>query len=214
MNFIKKKKEIIKNTLNMDSVGRTINFYVESGFLDSIIKELNDDESIPNVLVLENTKKGYLTSIQQFCEILAHLQRSFDKSFPAIYEKEKYFEMLIRDKIPEFLLSKKYIGDADNVSYYKLEVEKFFTENMYANIKLIYSDYKCLFKKLKIQENMTLDDYDNVHNLFIFMKELVWCNYDKPQLEYVFSTLLDGLKIVTKGKSKAEISEIEKNYIN
>lgn len=206
------KKEIIEYTPYINYVGTTICNYIKSGYLDEIIKKLNKEKTIPNVCVLKITKKGYITSTEQFCQVLAQLEFFFEKNFPTLYPKEHFFKMLIENKTPEFLLSKKYIGDAENIHYYQFEMEKFFVENMYVNIKYIYSYYKDFFKKLKIKQNISFDNYSDVHNLFLFMKNLVWCNYNKPQLEYVFSTLLNGLLYVKRGKSKEEKTNIEKNY--
>lgn len=68
MTLEERKKELKKLALKNAFNGGTIYKMINEGKVDHIIKEINDEKTIPNVTCM--VKKGYLTGNEQFLEIL------------------------------------------------------------------------------------------------------------------------------------------------
>lgn len=174
MTLEERKKELKKLALKNVSNGGTIYKMINEGKVDHIIKEINDEKTIPNVTCM--VKKGYLTGNEQFLEILSSLLRYFERSFLSLERKEFHFTNMIKEYVPEFLLCKNYWGDNDFIPYYDHNIKKLLVSNVYENIKFVYEEYKEFFKTNGITLNMSLDKEKDVELLYQFVVNLVWCN--------------------------------------
>ena len=181
MELTEKKKEIMELSLNTRSNGVFIYKLLDSGCLDNALSMLTNENIVKTNAVL--SVKEYFNANEQFIDLLSEFIHFFEKNFAALCNKEVYIELILKDKAPEFLLSKKYWGNNNYIDYYKYNMKKIIVENTLKIIRFI-SDNK-EFKKLNIY-NLDINNENDVDRLFEFIKNVVWCNYDEYSLLYVF----------------------------
>lgn len=82
-------------------------------------------------------KKSYLTSEEQFIEVIEHIISRFNTDFWFLRKNGNTFIecILTRKDILPLLFSKKYIGDNSYIPYYTLEVKKSLYYEFLHNIK-------------------------------------------------------------------------------
>lgn len=197
LNLVERKEEIKKIAVREKSNGGFIYQMIERGNLDHLIEKITDKRT--KTFYCSFTPKGYLSGTEQFVDVLCEFIHYFDSSFAPLTYKYVFLSALFEKRSPEFLLCKKYWGNNKYIQYYQYNIRKFLVENMYDNIKFIYSDcgVKSFFNSLGINDKLSLKREKDVDKLFNFMKEIVWCNYNEYSLSSVFynyKTLIETYK--------------------
>ncbi len=204
------RKAILKEiALKNFSNGGRIYQLIEDGCFDKIIKKINDEKTFTNSKAI--VKKGYLTGNEQFLDILNELIFYFESSFLVLQRKDWFLSCILENKIPEFLLCKKYWGDNNHIPYFQYNMRKLFVENAYNNILYIYDEHTEFFKKLNITKSMDLSELSNVNILYYFIIELIWCNCNSNQYSFnsIFSNYEYNLNKLIK-KSKKDYNDANK----
>ena len=207
MEFVKRKEELKKLALNAGSKGAYVYQLIDSGKIDHIINKLNDKITLTNTKVLPNTMKGYLTGNEQFIDIFVETLHYYELSFAFLDNKEEYIELLLLNNTPSFLYAKKYWGNNKYIDYYKYNIKRFLVENMYSNIKSVYSNFKNFFEMNNINSKMDLNQEQDVDILFEFMLALSRRNNGKDSIRYLF---IDSNKLL----SKSDIDSLIINWEN
>lgn len=204
MNLNERKEELKQLALASKSNGAIIFQLINENVLDVVISKINDKKT--NTVVTSLVKKGYLTGNEQFIDILSEFIYYYEKWFAPLSNKKVYIALILEKKSPKFLVCKNYWGDNNFIPYYQFNMKKVIVENMYDNIKFIYSEFSDFFKELGIEKRMSLNNIKSLDLLFSFIVGLVWCNYDEYALFYVF----DNYKNVIAEINNPSFSEQEK----
>lgn len=200
MNIEKRKEELKVIALEHKLNGAQIYQLISEGNLDHIVNKINDKETKS-----KSDKNIYLSGNEQFIDVLCSTFHYFEDNFSILPSKILWFQKTFKNKIPKFLLSKKYYGDNKFIPYYEYNTRKLFVENMYLNIKFIYDEFNEFFVKNGITKNLLLKNKNDVNILFNFMKKMVWCNYDDFSLIYLFDNYKSYIK---------EYKNTSKDYLN
>lgn len=186
-NLEKRKQDLQETALNMEycSNGGIIYQIIKDGSLDKVISKL-DNERVD----LESTsivKKGYYTADEQFIDLMNNFIHVFNRDFAIMGSGVKFLiEELLKNETPEFLLSKSYWGDNDNIAYFRSQIYQFVIYGFYNNINTLYDRYEYFFKKHGIKKNMNFQKQKVVEKLYQFLKDLCWCNYDTYGVYFLF----------------------------
>lgn len=214
MNIIERKRElrkIIRKDYNLNNA--TILLLINNGKLDHVIQLLDDENTITNTTCL--VRKGYLTSEEQFIEILHHIIYRFYVDFWFLKKYGNYImeSILCYEETIPLLLTKKYLGDNQFIPYYQIEFKKICIINFYKILKfincseIVYSflqDYE-----IDIQ-NFKLDEIQDVTKLYNALRLICLCNCNSYGLLYLFDPYMNEK---TKLMYQTQIEElVEKTY--
>lgn len=194
-----KKNKINESTSLANLLELTQYYYIEHSYLYEIIKKLTDEK----IIFEENN----LYKNKYFLEILKKLIIFVEREFPIAKDKKLLLNLVIENNKEMFSLINE---DIYNSLYFEFKIKKYLVRNMYSNIQIFYDEYKTIFKKVHINKKMNLSNEVDVNILFLFMKDLVWCNSNNENLKYIFINLLYKLNYYTK----KGIEKDEKEYIN
>lgn len=187
MNFNDRKEELKKLALDNYSNGGEIYRLINEGYLDHIIDKITDDKTFTNSTAI--VKKGYLTGNEQFLDLIAEVLYYFEKYFIIVQHKEQHIANILENRVPNFLLCKKYWGDNNYIPYYKKNIIKLFVRNFYDNIKFMYDSYETFFEDLNITTTMSINNPSDLDILLKLLEDIIWCNFENNQhsFDYLFS---------------------------
>lgn len=200
-----KRKDILKNkAINNFYNGPTLYKIINSGFINHIVKEINDKKTIPNVKSLVDHD---LNGNEQFLMIFNEFIHFIKKSFPTLNNLEINIRNILEDKVPEVLLCKYYWGDNNNIPYFNYRFKKLIVENFYNNA--IYISKKDSLAELNnIIKGLDLNSEDDVNYLFNFLIKIVWCNYDnQSNLTFLFRNYKSYIKDLNSGNNEESVYE-------
>lgn len=183
-----KKKEILEIINSKNCINACMSGLILNGVIDHIISEINDDIIVCPLSSL--AKDGIMTGNEQFVDILENFIGFYERELAPLLFKDLTLELILKNKIPEFLLSKKFRPDFNNGNYFILNFKKIIVENFYSNIIMVRSDkiLKIFFDKLDINDSLNLNSEKDVNKLFLLLKEFIWCNYDEiMSMTYIFN---------------------------
>lgn len=210
----KSRKEDLKNLLLKESVGSYGRIYqlIQTGKLDKIIDKITDEKTDTKVSSI--VEKGYLTGNEQFLDILSNFISFFDRSFPPIAYKDYLLESIFENKdIPEFLLSKKYWGDNDNITYFTYHIKRYIVSNFRDILYQTKSELNSsIWNYFGDKLNIDLNDEKAVDRLFSKMQELCWTNVNCYSIIYMFgnwSILFTKIGNTMKRKDKSLIEAVK-----
>ena len=195
--LFKKEKKIKKIVFNSDfsSNDTLIYKFLVNHTLDDVIKNITHEKTKCIKNTISNcTKKGYLTCYEQFLDILKN-------------KKEN-----------EFLLSKKYWGDNNNICYFMSSIKRYVVYNFYDNLCILSKNNTIIELFLK---NMKLDIYkmdlsndNDVGRLYELLRELALCNANEWNMLFLFSSIRDSIKKIEYEENSDYIKvAIIENYI-
>lgn len=153
--------------------------------------------------------KGYLNGNEQFIDVLSYFILFFQKQFAPLLNKDLQLEYILKNQTPEFLLCKKYLGDNDNIPYFLNQMKYTIIYNFYENIKFIYDTIdKKFWQKIKIDNEMDLNNEDDLEIIFDFARKLAWCNIGEFSVSYIFNNYADSIRIMKKSNKNKDLAEI------
>lgn len=161
---------------------------LKRGSLNKLIIKLDDSLTIPDTTCLPITKKGYLTSHEQFIMLLNNLIYKFKTDFYFINHMIlNFIELILFDnKYDNYLLCKKYIGNNNNIKYFISNYQKFISYYFYCNLKTLYKNSKVI-QKFMNEYQITKLNFDINHGIiFEILTGLVFLNTNNPNLYYLF----------------------------
>lgn len=214
MNIIERKRKlrkIIKKDYNLNNA--IILLMIDNGKLDQVIQLLNDEITTTNTTCL--VKKGYLTSEEQFLEILHHIIYRFNVDFWFLKKYGNYImeSILCSEEAIPLLLTKKYLGDNQYIPYYQIKFKEICIINFYKILKfidcteIIYTFLKDY--KIDIQ-NFKLDEIQDVTKLYDALRLICLCNCNTYGLLYLFDPYMNEK---TKPMYQIQVEElIKKTY--
>lgn len=185
-------RKVIKTENNLNSA--IILMMINDKKLDHVIESLDNEITPTNTTCL--VRKGYLTSEEQFIDVLHHIMFRFNVDF---WFLKKYGNTIIEtvlcyeDTIP-LLLTKKYLGDNNFIPYYELEFKKICIINFYKILKFI--DYTEIIQqflddyKIDIQ-NFNINKIQDVDKLYNALRLICLCNCNSYGLLYLFNPLMN-----------------------
>lgn len=183
----KRLKKII--TQNYSENGSLIYFLIVTNSLNEVIQHLDNIRTFPNSTSL--IKKGYLTSEEQFIDVLKYIISRFNIDFWFLRKNGntiiKYI-LTCEETLP-LLFSKKYVGDSKFCSYYTLEYKKSCIMNFYKILKSIEKTniIVSFLEENKIDlKNFDTNSNKDVDSLYQALRLLCLCNCNSFGLLYLF----------------------------
>lgn len=203
--FKKRKNKLMKLTLNSNLTNEaTIYTLIKKGIIDHLIVKLNDIKTYTNSKSI--VKKGYLTSEEQFLDILNNFISIYYQDFCYVGKyKELILENILRnDKKNMFFLCKHYWGDNEFIPYFNYNIKRFIIMGFYMNLKVLNKESEQIQtmlrqKRMKIN-NLCLSHTEDVNKLYNLLITIASCN----SKEYCLMYLFDDITIA--------INEIENQY--
>ncbi len=209
---LKERKEVMKQiALEEYSNGGLIYRIIDSEDLDHIIEKVTDKVTKPNV---KSVIDHNLTGEEQFVMLLSKTLDFIESTLTPLKHVEINLTNMLEDKVPKYLLCKKYWGDNKNIKYFNYSIKRMIIENFYENVKYIYSEYSEMFQNENITINLNLGKKDDVDLVFKFLVKLVWCCYD---LQFNLVNLFVDYRLYgkdIKNKTKEEIEVIVHRHYN
>ena len=221
--LLKKEKKIKKIVFNGDfsSNDALIYNFLVNHTLDDVIKNITPEKTKCIKNTISNcTKKGYLTCYEQFLDILNNTIARIKHDFYFLGNNDYLVISFILEnkKENDFLLSKKYWGDNNNMCYFMSSIKKYVVYNFYDNLCILSKNNTKikLFlenKKLDIYE-VDLSNDDDVDRLYELLRELALCNAKEWNILFLFSSIRDSINKIEyeKNSDYVKLSVIE-NYI-
>ncbi len=170
--------------------------FLLSSTLDELIGRLNDKKTkCIKSTICNYTKKGFLTSEEQFLDLLNNFIIRFKTDFYFLGCDDIYILKLVLEnrKNDNFFLSKNYWGNNDFIKYYKYNMKKYIVTPFYENLKSIVevSDKVKYFLKEKgiDMKKVSLRHYDDVNKLYEILRELSASNPSTWSLLFLFDSL-------------------------
>lgn len=194
--ILEKRKEKLKQILNKEQneYCTLMYFLITNNKLDSVIKQMDDINIIPNTTCL--VKKGYLTTEEHFIEVLYHVINCINTDFWTVRKKDTIIEyMLIHPKSSKLLLSKKYIGNNDFIPYYQFNIKKICIYGFCDILKFVYKTDTIVnfFKNHNVDIcNFNLKRKKDVENIYNILILICMCNYASFGLYYIFNFNVDS----------------------
>ena len=173
---LEERKEVMKQiALEEYNNGGQVYRIIDTGYIDHIIEKVTDKKTKPNV---KSVVDRDLTGEEQFVMLLSETLYYIENSISSLKHVEMNLVNMLEDKVPEYLLSKKYWGDNSNIPYFTYNIKKLMVENFYENIRYMYLDHAEMFKEEGITTDLDLENEEDVELIFQYLVKLVWCNYD------------------------------------
>lgn len=190
-----RRNEIIKlSSQNTDDVNMVIYVFAVNHKLDSLLKKLDDIDVPTNVSSI--VKKGYLTSVEHFYQVLYHLINYINTNLWFVSKSKNYIiEKTISNKEAEAaLFHKEYFHNNDTIPYYKYHFTKSIVANFYRFLKSIpiSKEIYIFFKKYNIDiYTFNIDNEDDINKLFYILKLICIGNNHEFGLLYIFDDNLN-----------------------
>ena len=203
-----KKKKLIKRKKELYSLAIKSNtFYknnlidmIKGNYLDNIINEINDIHTtdINNSCLIKN---GYLTGNEQFISLLTFLiiKTIENFNFIKINKTELLSHIFYNNNNYQFLLVKKYIGNNDNIPYFRYHIKRFIIDGFIENaIELIEESkiIKDFFTKEKIKLSVEIKSIKKVEKILLLLQKVAYSNQDNPDVILLFKNM-DHLNLKT-----------------
>ena len=205
MQFNKRKKKLLKLLEKDFSEHSALSYLlIRTGKLDNVIKKMNNEITIPNATCL--VKKGYLSSEEQFIDVLYHVIRRINVNFWFLTEKNTIIEAILNfDETLPLLLNKNYVGNNDFIPFYNYHTEKACVCNFYKILKFI--DRSILIDNFLKDNKINIDKFNlnsekDVEKLFNLLRLICICNCNSYHLFYIFS---DNMNERNKNMYKTQI---------
>ncbi len=188
--------------------------------LDELIGRLNDKKTTCIKSTICNySKKGYLTSEEQFLDLLNNFIIRFKTDFYFLGCDDIFILQLVLEnhKNEEFLLSKNYWGNNDFIDYYKYNIKKYIITSFYNNLKsiaMVSDKVKKFLKEKDIKMNkVSLRHYDDVCKLYEILRELSISNPSTWSLLFLFNSIERQILAIKDEDDVRQISiRLLKNY--
>ena len=171
MNNIKEKiiEEVSKQNLKYDYL---IIKLMNQKKIDHLIAKITNTKTKVNKTTI--TKKRYLSQYEQFISLLNTFIYIFKEDFYFLNNTDYIIEKLLQNKRnTKFLLSKKYIGNNNNIDFFSCNIKKLISNEFYKNIK-----------KLS-KESEIINNFMKKHNIKIKKTKL-----NKKELENIYNILI------------------------
>lgn len=216
-----KKKNILNNVFNnfYYTNDALIYKFLKDGTLDKLINKINNRKT--KCPTSNFAKKEYLTSEEQFLDVLNNFIIMFDKDFYFLgqYRTSILNIVLHFDENYKFLLSKNYCRDNSFITYYEYSTKKYIITGFFNTIKLLYSKSYLLQKLLSDEKinpkYLNLKKKENVNKLYELLRKLALANANEYHLFYIFNDLKQAInKKDIKNSNKKKESTIEKNIFH
>lgn len=190
-----RKKQLKKKIINNKNI--QYNFLIikllEKKSLDNLITQITNTKVKLEITSL--TKKNYLTANEQFLSLLNNFIYIFKENFYFLNTNIDYIiELLLQnEKHTKFLLSKRYIGDNNNLTYYSQNIKKLIVSGFYYNIRKLSkkSDIINLFikeKKINTRKNL-LNSQKGLDILYNSLLDLAICNAKTTNNSLLFESI-------------------------
>ena len=180
-----RKDKMLKIVFNGDynSNDAIIYKFLLKSTLDELIGKLNDKKTkCIKSTICNYTGKGFLTSEEQFLDLL--------NNFIARFKTDFYFLGSYEILILQLILEN---GKNDFIKYFKYNIEKYIVTAFYDNLKSVteVSDkVKYFLKEKGIKINkISLRHHDDVSKLYKLLRELSVSNHDTWSSLFLFSSL-------------------------
>lgn len=217
-----RKEKMLKIVFNGDysSNDALIYKFLVNSTLDKLIKKLEDGktECIKST-ICNYTRKGYLTSEEQFLDLVNNFIVTFKINFYFLGCHDTLILQIIleSEKNSDFLLSKNYWGNNDNIPYFKYNIKKYIITPFYDNLKSIVKisdnvEYFLKEKNIKINK-IDLKKEKDVNKLYELLRELSVCNPSAWCSLFLFRGLQDQI-VEMKNEPNIEYRSIKmlENY--
>lgn len=185
--------EILHNLKYNDYSSYMIERLLKENKLDNLLSKVTDTEVIvKNPVLLE---KNYLTGQEQFFTILCNYIYRFKNEFPLNNGITDFIIESILSQNNEnldFLLSKKYVHDNNNIEYYKLAYCKSIIYAFCNNLNNL-SNYSKKISSYIEREHLNINSNSDIDifNIFTILKNLTICNYDNINIILLFIKIDD-----------------------
>ncbi|MGM9882376.1 MAG: hypothetical protein ACI31S_05995 [Bacilli bacterium] len=196
MNNLLKKKRKLEKVIERDcnECSYLAFFLIHTGKLDNVINLLDDKVTIPDTTCL--VKRGFLTSEEQFVDVLEYVIRIINSEFWFLVDKNTIIEAILNfDSSLNLLLSKNYIGNNKYIEFYEIGVKKICIFNFYNVLKFI--DQSELVEEFLVNHEIDLNSFDiesnnDIIKLFKVLKLIAICNYNSYHLLYLFNNRMSN----------------------
>lgn len=188
--LVNKRNELIKLAQeNTDDVNMIIYVFAINKKFDSLLKKL--DDKIVKTNVNSIVKKGYLTSVEHFYQVLYHFINYISTKFWFVSNHKNYIveKIINTNEAKEVLFHKEYIHDNNTIPYYKYHFNRAIVSNFYRFLRTIpiSEEIYTFLKKHEINlENFTLNNENDINTLFNVLRLICICNNHNFGLLYIF----------------------------
>lgn len=186
--------------------------------LDDIIIKLDDvpiySENSPNITVSSN---------EQFIKLLDRFIKVFTSDFPTLYNTNEYIieNIIITNKksMKKYLLSKKYLGDNEHISFFNSTINKIILNNFLNNLKYMISS-RTILEHIGIiyQCNKHYSDLE-ISKIIQLLSDIVFCNSNEFHVINLFWSIDEIFLELSKRETdntdfdaESSINDIIKNF--
>ena len=196
INDISIRKQNVKNVLltsNLQNIGNIWQLFNDN-YLDKFINKLNDETVIINSYLDKN--KNYLTSEEQFLQILDNYITFFNNKFTFVILREIILKLIFINNNSEFLLCKKYIGDNNQINYFKQNYILFTIETFYKNCQKLYNFLEKDLNSIDININkININNNDDAKKILDILINLCIINKNSYDIIYLFKDIDNNHKM-------------------
>lgn len=196
INGISIRKQNVKNVLltsNLQNIGNIWQLFNDN-YLDKFINKLNDETVIINSYLDKN--KNYLTSEEQFLQILDNYITFFNNKFTFVILREIILKLIFINNNNEFLLCKKYIGDNNQINYFKQNYILFTIETFYKNCQKLYNFLEKDLNSININiDKININNNDDAKKILDILINLCIINKNSYDIIYLFKDIDNNHKM-------------------
>ncbi len=196
INGISIRKQNVKNVLltsNLQNIGNIWQLFNDN-YLDKFINKLNDETVIINSYLDKN--KNYLTSEEQFLQILDNYITFFNNKFTFVILREIILKLIFINNNNEFLLCKKYIGDNNQINYFKQNYILFTIETFYKNCQKLYNFLEKDLNSIDINiDKININNNDDAKKILDILINLCIINKNSYDIIYLFKDIDNNHKM-------------------
>ena len=193
INDISIRKQNVKNVLltsNLQNIGNIWQLFNDN-YLDKFINKLNDK----TVIIDSYLNKNYLTSEEQFLQMLDNYITFFNNKFTFVILREIILKLIFINNNNEFLLCKRYIGDNNQINYFNQNYILFTIETFYKNCQKLYNFLEKELNSIDININkINIENNDDAKKIFDILIKLCIINKDNYDVIYLFKDI-DNMNI-------------------
>ena len=196
INGISIRKQNVKNVLltsNLQNIGNIWQLFNDN-YLDKFINKLNDETVIINSYLDKN--KNYLTSEEQFLQILDNYITFFNNKFTFVILREIILKLIFINNNNEFLLCKKYIGDNNQINYFKQNYILFTIETFYKDCQKLYNFLEKDLNSIDINiDKININNNDDAKKILDILINLCIINKNSYDIIYLFKDIDNNHKM-------------------
>lgn len=193
--LIRRKKELYGLAIKSDTFYKKNLIDIISGnYINNIINEIND---IPTIDINNSCliKKGFLTGNEQFISILTFLiiKTIENFNFIKINKTELMSHIFYNNDKYQFLLTKKYIGNNDNIPFYRYHIKRFIIDGFIKNAIELIDESKIIndfFIKEKIKLSVGIKSIKKVEKILLLLQKIAYSNQDNPDVILLFKNMV------------------------